>query len=371
MHTRLKIKTGKHPMEKCSTATLTRPAAAAACKTLLGMLLALMTALAAHGASVCEWASDAPDQHRVQQGDTLWAIASVFLKNPWCWPQVWQNNRDTIRDPHWIYPGQLIVFDRTRGVLHAGEPDHDSARSVRLSPAARAKALEPARIPVISAHLLRMLSRTRLLGAHQLQSAPLITGIAEGKKLAAEGDAIIVRGDVGSQRRFDVIRPSMPVVDPDSQHVLGVVGRKVGRADLVSRGTLAHRFLVSASEAELQTGDRLVPVAEPASSPMSIHPSEAPVGKLVAILHEGRWAGPNDMVVVNRGADHGLSPGSVVKVARHVRIPVDEPLQTNEAPEEAQSVALLLVLAVGDRMSVAVVMRSHDTVTVGDRVLPP
>jgi hypothetical protein len=114
-----------------------------------------------------------------------------------------------------------------------------------------------------------------------------------------------------------------------------------------------------------------VPVAASASAIVSVHASEAPAGKLAAILHEGRWAGPNDLVVINRGADHKLSPGSVVRVAQHVRIRADESMQTPLLSEEAPPVALLLVLGVADRMSVAVVVRSRDTVTVGDIVLPP
>ncbi len=360
-------------MKKCSTATLAQQAARAACKTLLAMLLAQMPALSAQGATICEWASDAPDQHHVQRGDTLWAIASVFLKNPWCWPQVWGSNRDTIRDPHWIYPGQLILLDRVRGVLHMREAERDAYLypSFRLSPSLRSQALEQAPIPVISSQLLRMLSRIRLLDSPLSEGAPVISGISESRKLAAEGDIIFVRGQLGSSLHFDVVRPSMPVIDPDSHQILGTVSQHVGRAQLRARGTLSHRFIVTSSKAELQTGDRLLPVSQAARSPASIHASQAPAGKLAAILHEGRWAGPNDMVVINRGAEHGLSAGSVVRVARHVRIRADEPPQTNLDPEAPQPVALLLVLDVADRMSLAVVTRSRDTVTVGDIVLPP
>ncbi len=399
-------------MKKCSTATLAQQTARAACKALLAMLLAQMPALSAQGATICEWASDAPDQHHVQRGDTLWAIASVFLKNPWCWPQVWGSNRDTIRDPHWIYPGQLILLDRVRGVLHMREAERDaylypsfrlspSLRSLaleqapipvissqllrmgeaerdaypylslRMSPSLRSQPLERAPIPVISSQLLRMLSRIRLLDSPLSEGAPVISGISESRKLAAEGDIIFVRGQLGSSLHFDVVRPSMPVIDPDSHQILGTVSQHVGRAQLRARGTLSHRFIVTSSKAELQTGDRLLPVSQAARSPASIHASQAPAGKLAAILHEGRWAGPNDMVVINRGAEHGLSAGSVVRVARHVRIRADEPPQSNLVPEEPQPVALLLVLDVADRMSLAVVTRSRDTVTVGDIVLPP
>ncbi len=76
----------------------------------------------ASAVATCAFRPDAPDQHVVVKGDTLWDISGKFLRNPWCWPQVWGMNRDEIRNPHWIYPGQVIWFDRARGRLSFDRP---------------------------------------------------------------------------------------------------------------------------------------------------------------------------------------------------------------------------------------------------------
>ena len=48
-----------------------------------------------------------PNQYAVQEGDTLWDIASVFLRDPWYWPEVWYVNPQ-VENPHLIYPGDIL-----------------------------------------------------------------------------------------------------------------------------------------------------------------------------------------------------------------------------------------------------------------------
>lgn len=51
--------------------------------------------------------------HHVQRGETLSSIAAIYLGNPHLWPAVYRANRDQIRDPSRLYPGQTLSIPET------------------------------------------------------------------------------------------------------------------------------------------------------------------------------------------------------------------------------------------------------------------
>lgn len=48
--------------------------------------------------------------HTVVKGNTLWGIAQKFYGKGTLWPRIFDANRSKIKDPHWIYPGQVFVI---------------------------------------------------------------------------------------------------------------------------------------------------------------------------------------------------------------------------------------------------------------------
>ena len=59
------------------------------------------------------------DTYTIQKKDTLWSILADFGEDPYSWPNLWSLN-DQITNPHWIYPDNKIVFNRSTLLEAAG-----------------------------------------------------------------------------------------------------------------------------------------------------------------------------------------------------------------------------------------------------------
>jgi hypothetical protein len=49
-------------------------------------------------------------KHTVVKGDCLWDIAGFYYNDPFLWPVIYEANKDSIADPHWIYPGEVFII---------------------------------------------------------------------------------------------------------------------------------------------------------------------------------------------------------------------------------------------------------------------
>ena len=74
--------------------------------------------------------------HVVKKGDTLWDIATAYLKDPFRWPEVFKRNTDVVENPHWIYPGEVIRIPNS-------EVRPEVLARVTTKPAPAATAFEP------------------------------------------------------------------------------------------------------------------------------------------------------------------------------------------------------------------------------------
>ncbi|MDC8760641.1 LysM peptidoglycan-binding domain-containing protein [Janthinobacterium fluminis] len=296
-------------------------------------------------AATCEFLPNAPDQHAVVKGDTLWGIAGRFLEHPWCWGQVWGLNRDEIRDPHWIYPGQIVYLDRAAGRLRLGggpgaADGAGDAADARLSPRLRIEALDKDALPAIPPGAIEpFLSQPLIVEADQLATAPRIVATQENHLFLGKGDKAYVRGELEGGSAFQVFRPGKPLKDPLSQAVIGHEAFYLGTMTLRSAAKAEakanakaeagaandiHTFVIASTKQEMGVGDRLLPAPPVPMRSYAPHtPSRQVDARVMSIYGGVSYAGQNQIVSVNRGALDGLDIGSVLQLYHDGRTVTD------------------------------------------------
>jgi len=355
-------------MKKFSTAGILLAASL-----LAPLAMAAEPGLNAPGARSCTFLANAPDQHKVVRGDTLWDISGRFLQHPWCWPQVWDLNRDQIRDPHWIYPGQIVYFDRAAGRLRIGQ-GADSLAQVRLSPQTRVTSLTQDAIPSIPIRVIEpFLSQPLIVEEDTLATSPYIVATHENQLYLGKGDKAYVVGELQGNTQFQVFRPSRPLHDPITNAVIGHEAIYLGTVKLDQPGRHpeeAHRFIIDSSKQEIGRGDRLVPMPPPASMHYAPHPPDAPVAAHIVSVYGGVGsAAQNEIVSINRGRLSGLDVGTVLELNRAGRIVADATGKPVQLPPE--KLGTLFVFRVFDNISYGLVMQVTDVVEIGDIARSP
>jgi nucleoid-associated protein YgaU len=55
-------------------------------------------------------ATDGPRQYTVERGDTLSYLALRHYGDPFKWEKIYEANKETMKNPNYIYVGQRIVI---------------------------------------------------------------------------------------------------------------------------------------------------------------------------------------------------------------------------------------------------------------------
>jgi len=337
-------------------------------------------------AADCSFRPDAPDQHVVVKGDTLWDISATFLRNPWCWPTVWGLNKQEIRDPHWIYPKQIIYFDRARGRLSLQRPGDDFAGRngppvTRLSPQVRSESLGRDAVPSIPAGAIEpYLTQPLVVEAGELAAAPRIAASQEGRVYLGEGDRVYVSGNLAEHTNFQVFRPGTVLRDPQTRRVLAHEAAYLGNVQLVTAakpGVDVHTFKVTNTVQEMGVGDLLVPVPpEPVRNYVPHAPLQPVDGRIMSIYAGVTYAGQSQVVTVNRGSVDGLDVGAVLQLhnlGKTVKDPTDKSVfgkgRQLKLPDEQYGT--LFIFRVFKNVSYGLIMQVTSPAQVGDVAKSP
>ena len=336
--------------------------------------------------------ADAPERYVVVPGDTLWGISQRYTDSPWRWPELWGLNKDQIRNPHLIYPGNVILLDRASGRLSIGggapgkpgattsEGTASARGTMKLEPRIRSQALDKEGVPSIPAALIEpFLTRPLIVEPDGLEKAPTIIATQTDRVILAAGNTAYVRGISGAKEdTWYVYRRGSPLVDPDTNQTLAYEAIYLGTAQLTRPGDPATVLLTTAVQ-EVEAGDKLVAAARPQSLNYVPHaPTSQIHGRIMGIyggVSQVGEAGPQSIITINRGSRDGLEVGHVLALyarggsVRDRTKPEDAEDARIQLPNERAGLAF--VFRVFDRVSYALVMRLTRPVAPLDVVQTP
>ena len=340
------------------------------------LILALAAPLCSAAERPLELADSAPASHVVARGDTLWDISARFLKEPWRWPEIWRMNREQIRNPNLIFPGDVIVLERDG----AGNPLLRVQKG-RLQPKIYAEQNIEA-IPPIPPNVIEpFISVPLIVEVNGLESAARIIATQQDRVFLGNGDLAYVSNADPQQERWQVYRPGKPLRDPavpdqnpsDLTHVLGYEAYYLGTAVQTRAGQPAT-FEIQTAKEEIGRGDRLVPTARPTLVSYIPHKPDFSVdGRIVSVYGGVGVGGRGSIVSLSRGARDGLEIGHVLALERNrVIVERDENDQKVNVQIPPERSGLIFVFRTFDYLAYALVVQSDGGgVEVNDFVRTP
>ncbi|MEP7083149.1 MAG: LysM domain-containing protein [Betaproteobacteria bacterium] len=333
-------------------------------------------------ASPMQLADNAPTRYTVKKGDTLWSIAARFLKSPWNWKELWRMNKDHVRNPHRIYPGDVLVL----GTGADGQPQLSLLRSeerptVRLGPTVRVTPIDNEAIPSIPPSIIDpFLTKPLVIERDGLERAPRIVGNPDSRVVLATGYKIYVLGmEEKDGSNWQIYRSGPALSGRGKKEILGYEAEYLGDAIVDNFAEVSTLTIVNARK-EIVVGDRLVPVPKERIINYPPHaPDKAIDGQIIGLPTSLIESGRDAVVTLDVGSTDGVEIGHVLALyhdpgtvdvwdqkTRFFNQPAKREVQL---PQER--IGLVFIFRVFDRVSYALVLNSSKQVVLGDWVRKP
>jgi len=339
---------------------------------MIRIISALILAAAAMLCSAAEpplqLAASAPERHVVVPGDTLWGIAAEFLKEPWRWPEIWRMNREQIKNPNRIFPGDVIVLDRDA----SGNPLL-RMQDAKLRPQVYSST-ESQAIPSIAPNVIEpFVSAPLIVEVNALNSAARIIATQQDRYFLGNGDVAYVENADPATQQWQIYRNGKPLYDPaEPKRVLGYEAFYLGTATQTRPGNPATLQILSAKQ-EIARGDRLVPAVRPPLIDYVPHRPEGKIdGRIIEVYGGVGVGGRGSIVSVSRGSGDGVEIGHVLALERNrVVVQRDEADRKMNVQIPPERIGLVFVFRTFERISYALIVQSEGTVEVNDFVRTP
>lgn len=313
--------------------------------------------------------SDAPLRYVVKPGDTLWDIAGYYLRDPWYWPQLWDDNPD-IANPHLIYPGQVLVLTRDAN----GQPRLAAGRTERLSPQIREQPLD--NIATIPLDAIRaFITGPRLVSAKTMSNAPYVVSFIDEHLVGGKGTTVYIRGigdvDPSTAENYSLVRDTGPYIDPETNEILGREALPVGEVSIDEFADVSTA-LVTRSFREALVGDRILPLEQQdLVRNFYPHAPATPIeGRIISIYDGVSAIGQYQVVTLSVGTEDGIERGHVLNIFEAGRVVLD-PVKGGQVQLPALQSGQLMVFKTDTKVSFALIMRARRAVHINDYVRSP
>ncbi len=327
-----------------------------------------------------EQSASLPDQYIIQPGDTLWDVSSKFFGNSENWPKLWSIN-EQITNPHWIYPGNVIVFVPGTDIdppdmslqpgdlaVHEGyitptvyfeEGELECGPDLHFTePLASAQYRAPG--------ILEDGRKADILGkVYKARSAAFAQGEHDLVYLQLDDPGYADCGDVVSILR----RKARKVKHPEGGARYGALYEVAGEARILFIQDDIATAVLRRTYTEVVRGD-LVTVRVPIHVELEVGvPHGSLEGVIVARLHqlETNTASTQEVVFLDRGRADGVRVGDSFFVVEHRDGYVDYKKEDTKLPPSV--VARIVVVRVDEGSSTAVVVQANRVVDVGLHVV--
>lgn len=314
-------------------------------------------------------AGPTPELHVVRRGDTLWDICWFYFNDPWQWPKVWSYNGQ-ITNPHWIYPGDLVRL-LPKGFLAAIDIGDPGLEPETNSDARPVDAPTPVRRQDLAVRQVAFIDKKHL------DSSMFIVGSVEDKELLATGDEVYVSYPETQVPKIGD-RHSIYAEDRRVDHGGKAVGsyvRVLGELEILSvkQDKRARARIISASS-EIERGSRVGPLLRQFKTVPPVRNEVDLQGTIVAMLTSDQLIGQGEVVFIDLGKSSGIKAGNRLFVVRR-----GDAFSDDTRPEElvgqddrafpARALGQVVVVQVGETLSVGLIDRAVEEMGVGDLVM--
>jgi len=304
-----------------------------------------------------------PELHVVRNRDTLWDISYHYFASPWEWPKVWSYNPQ-ITNPHWIYPGDLVRL-LPRGMFSTAPSNAQQQDQAQQQPDLPA----PARRTSVG------LRQTAFVEKADLDKSITVVGGVEEKELLGNGDEIYLSYPQNNVpkvgQRYSIYEPGQKVKNHGTEYgsyvrILGelqvtqVIENKRAKAQI----TLTNR--------EVRRGAKVGPLVKTFQNVSPTQPKVNAQAAIVGMLAKDQLIGDGEIVFLALGRSSGVEVGNRMFVVRRgdsYPAPMESNVGKDDRRYPARALGEIVVVDVGDKVSIGLVTLSVQEMALGDLVM--